>query len=101
LTPKDHSTGRQGQARRHHASRRRGFAQRIGGGATALLRFVANGKSKSALSPWLGQLLKRKPAKPVAVALANSLPHRLKLMVTGQSYVRKSTPTTVRERPKD
>jgi transposase len=65
-------------------------------GATALLRFIANGKSKSALSPWLEQLLKRKPVKLFAVALANKLARiAWKLMFTGQSYVWKSTPGTV------
>jgi hypothetical protein len=96
LTPKDHSTG--GKVRLGVITRAGDEALRsvLVVGATALLRFVANGKSKSALSPWLGQLLKRKPAKLVAVALANKLARiAWKLMVTGQSYVRKSTPTTV------
>ncbi len=60
-----------------------------------MLRFVVNRKSKSALSPWLEQLLKRKPAKLVAMALANKLARiAWKLMVTGQSYVRKFAPAT-------
>ena len=73
LTPKDHSTG--GKVRLGVITRAGDEALRsvLVVGATALLRFVANGKSKSALSPWLGQLLKRKPAKLVAVALANKL----------------------------
>jgi len=72
----------------HRAAKRRAFQ--------SSRPLTANGKSKSALSPWLGQLLKRKPAKLVAVALANKLARiAWKLMVTGQSYVRKSTPTTV------
>jgi transposase len=96
LTPKDHSTG--GKVRLGVITRAGDEALRsvLVVGATALLRFVANGKSKSALSPWLEQLLKRKPAKLVAVALANKLARiAWNLMVTGQSYVRKSTPATV------
>ena len=96
LTPKDHSTG--GKVRLGVITRAGDEALRsvLVVGATALLRFVVNGKSKSALSPWLEQLLKRKPAKLVAVALANKLARiAWKLMVTGQSYVRKSAPATV------
>ena len=96
LTPKDHSTG--GKVRLGVITRAGDEALRsvLVVGATALLRFVVNGKSKSALSPWLEQLLKRKPAKLVAVALANKVARiAWKLMVTGQSYVRKSAPATV------
>ena len=96
LTSKDHSTG--GKVRLGVITRAGDEALRsvLVVGATALLRFVANGKSKSALSPWLEQLLKRKPAKLVAVALANKLARiAWKLMVTGQSYVRKSASATV------
>jgi len=73
LTPKDHSTG--GKVRLGVITRAGDEALRsvLVVGATALLRFVVNGKSKSALSPWLEQLLKRKPAKLVAVALANKV----------------------------
>ena len=96
LTPKDHSTG--GKVRLGVITRAGDEALRsvLVVGATALLRFVVNGKSKSALSPWLEQLLKRKPAKLVAVALANKVARiAWKLMVTGQSYVPKSAPATV------
>jgi transposase len=98
LTPKDHSTG--GKVRLGVITRAGDEALRsvLVVGATALLRFVVNGKSKSALSPWLEQLLKRKPAKLVAVALANKIARiAWKLMVTGQSYVRKDAPATVAE----
>ncbi len=88
LTPKDHSTG--GKVRLGVITRAGDEALRsvLVVGATALLRFVANGKSKSALSPWLGQLLKRKPAKLVAVALANKLARiawKLKFLNIGNS----------------
>ena len=88
LTPKDHSTG--GKVRLGVITRAGDEALRstLVVGATALIRFAANGKSKGSLSPWLDQLLKRKPAKLVAVALANKLARiAWKLMVTGQSYI--------------
>ncbi len=44
-------------------------------------------------SPWLVELLKRKPPKLAAVALANKMARiAWKLMVTGESYAAKSTP---------
>jgi len=55
-------------------------------GATALLRHVRDGRGKNA-SPWLVELLKRKPPKLVAVALANKIARvAWKLMVTGEQY---------------
>jgi transposase len=96
LTPKDHSTA---------GKFRLGVITRAGDealhavlvtGATALLRFVRNGKSKSTLSPWLEQLLKRKPPKLAVVALANKMARiAWKLMVTGQRYAAKSAPTVL------
>src|SRR6516165_7715417 len=91
LTPKDHSTA--GKVRLGVITRAGDEALRsvLVVGATALLRFVANGKSKSPFSAGLEPLLKRKPAKLVAVALANKLARiAWKLMVTGQSYAGKS-----------
>ena len=47
-------------------------------------------------SPWLIELLKRKPPKLAAVALANKTARiAWKLMVTGESYNAKSTPAAV------
>jgi transposase len=55
-------------------------------GATALLRHVREGRGKNA-SPWLLDLLNRKPPKLVAVALANKIARiAWKLMVTGERY---------------
>jgi transposase len=55
-------------------------------GATALLQHVRNGRGKSA-TPWLLDLLKRKPPKLVAVALANKIARiAWRLMMTGEKY---------------
>ena len=61
-------------------------------GATAVIRQLRRGQCATA-SPWLVELLKRKPPKLVAVALANKIARiAWKLMVTGESY---RTPTSV------
>ena len=60
-------------------------------GATALLRHVRAGRSKHA-SPWLLDMLKRKPPKLVAVAVANKIARiAWKLMVSGERYHSRST----------
>ena len=47
-------------------------------------------------SPWLTELLKRKPPKLAAVALANKMARiAWKLMVTGESYAAKCAPATL------
>ncbi len=87
LTPKDHSTG--GKVRLGVITRAGDEALRsaLVAGAAALLKPVRNGKSKVALLPWLEQLLKRKPPKLVAVALANKLARiAWRLMITGEHY---------------
>ena len=96
LTPKDHSTA--GKVRLGVITRAGDEALRavLVSGATALLRVVRNGKSKSAFTPWLEQLLKRKPPKLVAVALANKMARiAWKLMVTGQSYAAPHAPAVL------
>ena len=51
---------------------------------------LGNIRSQGALASWLAQLLKRKPRKLVAVALANKLARiAWKLMVTGEAYTAK------------
>ena len=87
LTPKDHSTA---------GKQRLGVITRAGDetlrsvlvvGATALLRQVRLGRSHH--SRWLADLLRRKPPKLVAVALANKTARiAWKLMVSGESYDR-------------
>jgi transposase len=85
LTPKDHSTaGRQ----------RMGVITRAGdedlrrllvAGATAVIQQASKGRGKP--MPWLMALIKRKPKKLVAVALANKTARiAWKLMVSGESY---------------
>ena len=86
LTPKDHSTA--GKVRLGVITRAGDEALRstLIVGATALLRRVREGSAKHA-SRWLLELLKRKPPKLVAVALANKIARvAWKLMVGGGSY---------------
>jgi transposase len=85
LTPKDHSTA---------GKQRLGVITRAGdetlrsllvSGATAVIQQVRLGRSKP--TPWLANLLKRKPRKLAAVALANKMARiAWKLMVTGERY---------------
>jgi transposase len=88
LTPKDHSTA---------GKSRLGIITRAGDemlrttlvvGATALLQHVRTGRGKNA-TPWLLELLKRKPPKLVAVALANKIARiAWKMMMSGEAYQR-------------
>ncbi len=83
LTPREHSTG---------ARQRPGKISRQGDetlrrllvlGATARIRFAKAGRA----SPWLINLLARRPKKLVAVALANKMARVLwAMMVSGQTY---------------
>src|SRR5216684_341657 len=85
LTPKDHSTAgktRLGKITRAGDERLRSV---LVAGATAVIQQVRNGRGRP--SPWLIALLKRKPPKLAAVALANKIARiAWKLMVTGESY---------------
>jgi transposase len=85
LTPKDHSTA---------GKKRLGVITRAGDerlrsvlvtGATAVIKQARRGKGQA--SPWLVALLKRKPPKLAAVALANkSARVAWKLMASGEHY---------------
>jgi len=85
LTPKDHSTA---------GKTRLGVITRAGDetlrsilvvGATAVIQQVRRGRGHP--SPWLADLLKRKPPKLAAVALANKTARVVwKLMVSGERY---------------
>jgi transposase len=85
LTPKDHSTA---------GKTRLGVITRAGDerlrsvlivGATAVIKQVRRGQGQA--SPWLMALLKRKPPKLVAVALASKNARvAWKLMVSGEHY---------------
>ncbi len=85
LTPKDHSTA--GKTRLG-AITRAGDAmlrQVLVVGATAVIQQARRGKGQP--SPWLVELLKRKPPKLAAVALANKTARiAWKLMVSGEHY---------------
>jgi transposase len=85
LTPKDHSTA--GKTRLGVITRAGDEALRsvLVVGATAVIQQVRQGKGKP--SPWLLALLKRKPPKLAAVALANKNARvAWKLMVSGERY---------------
>lgn len=93
LTPRDHSTG--GKARLGTITRAGDAALRstLVQGATALLQQVRMGRGNNA-SSWLVELLKRKPPKLVAVALANKVARiAWKMMVTGEPYKSRSAAT--------
>ena len=93
LTPKDHSTA---------GKVKLGVITRAGDeilrsvlvvGATAVIQQVQRGERGS---PWIVDLLKRKPPKLAAVALANKIARvAWKLMVTDNNYAAKSVPATL------
>jgi transposase len=85
LTPKDHSTA--GKIRPGGITRAGDEALRktLVVGAMALIQQVKRGQSRP--SPWLAALLKRKPPKLAAVALANKTARiAWKLMISGERY---------------
>jgi len=87
LTPKDHSTA--GKMRHGGITRAgdEGLRAALVSGATAYIQQVKRGRTKP--SPWLAALLKRKPEKLVAVALANKTVRiAWKIMVSGERYDR-------------
>lgn len=85
LTPKDHSTA--GKTRLGVITRAGDEALRsvLVVGATAVIQQVRKGRGHP--SPWLVALLRRKPPKLAAVALANKMARvSWKLMVSGERY---------------
>ena len=85
LTPKDHSTG--GKARSGRITRAGDETLRsvLVNGATAVIQQVRRRGGRA--SPWLVELLKRKPPKLAAVALANKIARiAWKMLVTGEGY---------------
>jgi transposase len=85
LTPKDNSSG--GRRRQGRISRQGNEALRklVVLGATAVIRFAKPGHA----SPWLLNLLARKPKKLAAIALANKMARTLwAMMVSGELYRR-------------
>ena len=90
LTPRDHSTA--GKVRLGVITRAGDEALRstLVIGSTSLLRQIRAGRGSNA-SPWLVELLRRKPPKLVAVALANKIARiAWKMMMTGQPYKSRS-----------
>jgi transposase len=93
LTPKDHSTA--GKSRLGGITRAGDEALRsvLVAGSTSVLQHVRRQRGGSG-SPWLIDLLKRKPPKLAAVALANKNARiAWKLMVSGERYRTNSTPS--------
>jgi transposase len=91
LTPKDHSTA--GKVRLGVITRAGDEALRsvLVVGVTAVLQQVRRGRGSA--SPWLVELLRRKPPKLVAVALANKIARiAWKLMVSGEHYAARICP---------
>src|ERR1700686_3146269 len=85
--------GRQGQARRHTRAGDEALRSVLVVGATAVIQHVRRGGRGP---PWIVDLLKRKPPKLAAVALANKMARiAWKLMVTGNSYAAKSAPAAL------
>jgi transposase len=85
LTPKDHSTA--GKTRLGVITRAGDEALRsvLVAGATAVIQNVKRGRGHP--SPWLLELVRRKPAKLAAIALANKNARVIwKLMVSGERY---------------
>jgi transposase len=85
LTPRENSTG--GRHRPGRISRQgdQGLRRLLVLGATAVIRFATAGRA----SPWLMNLLARRPKKLAAVALANKMARTLwAMMVSGELYRR-------------
>jgi len=60
------------------------------------VRFIQHVRRGGRGSPWIVSLLKRKPPKLAAVALANKMARvAWKLMVTGERYAAKSVPAAL------
>src|SRR6266481_3139979 len=85
MTPKDHSTA--GKVRLGAITKAGDEALRsvLVAGATSVIQQVRKGRGRP--SPWLVALVKRKPPKLAAVALANKTARIIwKLMVSGERY---------------
>ena len=84
MTPKDHSTA--GKVTLGVITRAGDEALRsvlVAGAAAVIHRFR---HTRVAASPWLAELLKRKPSELTAVALANKIAHiAWKMTITGES----------------
>ena len=91
LTPRDHSTA--GKTRTGGITRAGDESLRsaLVVGATAVVQHVRRGGRASA---WLVELVKRKPPKLAAVALANKIARvAWKMMVSGEQYAERTAPS--------
>ena len=85
ITPRENSTGGRHRAGRISRQGDESLRRLLVLGATARIRFAKPGQA----SPWLINLLARKPKKLAAVALANKMARTLwAMMVSGQAYRR-------------
>jgi transposase len=85
LTPKDHSTAGKQRLGVITGAGDEALRQGLVVGATAVVQQVRKGRGHP--SPWLVELVKRKPPKLAAVALANKTARIVwKLMVSGERY---------------
>jgi transposase len=85
LTPKDHSTAGKTRLGKITRAGDEDLRRLLVAGATAVIQQVRRGRGHP--SRWLVALLKRKPPKLAAVALANKVARiAWKLMATGESY---------------
>jgi transposase len=86
LTPKDHSTANKVRLGAITRAGDEALRSLLVVGATAVIWQTRRGKGRNP-SPWLVELLKRKPPKLAAVALANKTARiAWKLMATGETY---------------
>ena len=92
LTPRDHSTA--GKVKLGGITRAGDEGLRcvlVVGATTVIQHAIRSGKA----SPWLAELLKRKPPKLVAIALANKMARTAwKMMRTGEAYVNNISPSS-------
>ena len=85
LTPREVSTGGRQRLGRITKMGQRDLRQLLVLGAAAVIRHAR--RRKEITDPWLRRMLAEKPAKLVAVALANKMARIIwALMVTGESY---------------
>jgi transposase len=92
LTPKEHSTGGKQRMGKISKAGNERLRQLLFVGAMSVVRFAKPG-SKSA-SPWLLQLLERKPRKLAAIALANKMARVIwAMMARGEAYRRQPVAT--------
>jgi transposase len=99
LTPKDHSTAGKHRSGGITRAGDESLRSTLVVGAMAVIQQIMRGHTRQA-SPWLIGLLKRKPAKLAAVALAGKTARiAWKLMVSGEEYNRTRAAKGLGEKP--